>query len=383
MHSIKIVIYLLSATALWAMGGCAATPEVVKERIFFPFPPDKPKIEFIDAHQGENTFPKSAAKKRKEFFLGEDPYQLFGRPKDVASDGEGRLYVADQVEKNVWVVDLVNYKMTRLTEDPLFVDPVGLAVGGEGNVYVADARNKKVYVFDKEKRPLFSISGAAVATVADLDWVPVGLAVDDKLGRLYVTDRVYHKVHAFDKKGGEYLFSIGKGQGDVDEAFNTPVDVAVAPDGRVVVIDTMNARVQVFDSDGKFLNKFGRRGSSPDSFGLIKGAGIDTEGHLYIADAEARMIKIYDLDGNYLMPLGGAVYEPGPGKPLIVGGFNSVVGMDVDKKNRIFVVDQMNKMVQIFQYLDEDYLKEHPLPKVVSRPSGAKGPGEKTGGAAK
>lgn len=382
----KMTICLSLFAAFWALGGCAGAPEVAKQRVFFPFPPDSPRFEYIHSYQSEADFPKSAAQKRKEAIFGKDPVQGLGNPMDVVSDGEGKMYVSDTSAKNVWVYDLVNYRVKKLVDTPLFITPMGLALDGEGNLYVADSENKKVYVFDKDGTPLYNISKNNIPDIGDADWMPIGVSVDNKLGRVYISERRRHLVDAFDKKGG-YLFSIGKGLGNVDGAFNVPIDVEVAPDGRIVVVDTMNARVQIFDSEGKFLKKFGRRGSGADSFGFLKGGAIDTEGHLYLTDSDARMIKIFDLDGNFLMTIGGAAYTSKPGKPRVIGGFNLIAGISMDKKNRLYVVDQLNKMVQVFQYLDEAYLKEHPLPEVLplsphksDEPAGFR---EKTEGVAK
>jgi hypothetical protein len=39
-----------------------------------------------------------------------------------------------------------------------------------------------------------------------------------------------------------------------------------------------------------------------------------------------------------------------------------LAGISVDSNNGIFVADQMNRSIQVFQYLDEEYLKANPLP---------------------
>ena len=348
MH-MRRLFYLALAAASIGAGGCAVAPEVAKQRVLYPPPPEIPRVEFLGAYQDQHSFPKADSQIMKEKILGKQPSQGLARPVDVASDGKGRVFVSDTAAATVYVYDLVNYKIRTLGEG-VFVKPVGLAVDADGTVYVADGFKNKVLVFDSNEKPLFSIAGFGR---------PVGIAVDDRLGRIYVSDVKKHNIQVFDKKGGA-LFTIGE-RGFGEGEFNFPLDVEVAPDGSVVVLDAMNARIQIFDQSGKFISKFGRRGSSPDSFGRVKGLGVDTEGHIYISDAGSKNIKIYDMEGTFLMVLGASLHLSG-GVKLVPAGFSLPSGVDVDDKNGIFVADQLNKLFQHFQYLDEEYLKKNPLP---------------------
>jgi DNA-binding beta-propeller fold protein YncE len=56
-----------------------------------------------------------------------------------------------------------------------------------------------------------------------------------------------------------------------DGQFQEPWGIAVAEDGRVYVADTWNHRVQVFDSDGTFLTKWGAYGQTSDESWLLYG----------------------------------------------------------------------------------------------------------------
>ena len=56
---------------------------------------------------------------------------------------------------------------------------------------------------------------------------------------------------------GRFVLQFG-GHGSRAGQFNYPWDVAVSKDGgRVAVTDTRNHRVQVFDSNGRFITKYG------------------------------------------------------------------------------------------------------------------------------
>lgn len=333
--------------------GCAAAPQA-KKRLFFPFPPEQPRIELIGVYQNEHSFPKSGAALFKEKLFGRSPGTDFGRPMDVASDGKGTVYIADMDMHNISIYDLNNYTIGKLDgEGEVFSSPVGVTLDKDGNIYVADSKKQKVFVFSKDKRPLFAF-GQKGETV---DW-PVRVAVDDERDRIYVANSHMHKITVFDKKG-KYLHAIGK-RGSGDGEFNYPLDVDVASDGRIVVADAMNARIQVFDREGSFIRAFGKRGDAPDAFDMIKGVAISKDDYMFIVDGGANMIKVYDLDGKFLLPFGTA-YSTKAGK-VMPGGFSLPTGIDVDGRNGIFVADSMNKAFHVFQFLDEEYLAEHPLP---------------------
>ena len=347
----------LSLAAL-VLGGCVSTPKPVsteKPRVFFPFPPEVPKVEFKGAYRSENDFPKKESR-FLDALLGENEGEMrFKRPTDIASNGEGMVYISDAENGKVYVYDLVNYNIHFLAEGKIFKKPLGLATDGDGHIYVVDKDVNKVLVFDRDEKPLNSIGGSDY-----FDW-PVGVAVDDNLGRVYVTDTRRHSVSAFDKKGG-FLFSFGK-KGGADGEMNFPVDLEVAPDGSIVVVDMINSRVQIFDSSGKFVRAFGKRGDNVDAFSMLKGVGIDSESHIYLTDADTGQIKIYNMEGSPLLTFGGKFPSRGPA--WNIAGFGIPSGIDVDKKNGIHIADQYNQMFQVFQYLDAEYLKNNPLPEIA------------------
>jgi tripartite motif-containing protein 71 len=57
--------------------------------------------------------------------------------------------------------------------------------------------------------------------------------------------------------------------------------VAVDDEGRIIVADSGNSRIQVFAPDGTFLAKWGGRGW----MGRPKGVAVDGEGRIIVADS--------------------------------------------------------------------------------------------------
>lgn len=68
----------------------------------------------------------------------------------------------------------------------------------------------------------------------------------------------------FDSQG-KFLFKFGR-HGSALGQFDRPAGICVAPSGNIVVVDKDNHRVQIFQADGTFVRAFGERGSYDGQF---------------------------------------------------------------------------------------------------------------------
>ncbi|RMF77174.1 MAG: hypothetical protein D6744_11585, partial [Planctomycetota bacterium] len=81
-----------------------------------------------------------------------------------------------------------------------------------------------------------------------------------------------------------------------DDPLNMPTAVAVAPDGRVFVVDGVNDRVVEFSADGAVTRAFIEGGGRP--FRQPVGAKADVDGRVWIADTGNARIVVLDADGE-------------------------------------------------------------------------------------
>ena len=343
---VKSVI-LLAATAFCA--GCASGP-TVKERFYWPRLPETPRVEWLGAYMGESDLAGASA--FGSLLKSEQPLDL-RHPVGIAADGDGKVYVAD-TDLGLVVFDLVAkraYKgLDDVTERP--TDPTGIALDRDGRIYVADSKERKIYIYDR------NLHFARSLELGKHGLVSIGyLAVDSERKRLVVPDIRGHRVVIVDMDGA-LVTSFGS-KGTDDGSFLFPVAVALSKEGNILVADQMNARVQVFSPDGKFLSKFGERGDDYGALAIIKGLTVDSEGHVFVTDGRNHKIGIYDVQGRFYMDMGSRyAYD---GRRVMPGGFNTPLAIYVDKNDTIYVADSMNHRFQIFQYLNEAYLKLHPL----------------------
>lgn len=124
----------------------------------------------------------------------------------------------------------------------------------------------------------------------------------DPQGHIWVVDAPGHVVYKL-ASTGDVLMRLGTENvsGTGRDTFNLPTDVGFAPNGDVYVSDGYgNARVVKFSSDGSYLLEWGRRGTGPGEFGLPHGIAVDAGGRVYVVDRDNRRVQIFDSDGVFL-----------------------------------------------------------------------------------
>src|SRR5262249_53752783 len=83
--------------------------------------------------------------------------------------------------------------------------------------------------------------------------------------------------------------------------FNPPTKLAVAPNGELFVSDgDGNARVHRFPPDGQLLQSWGEPGGGPGEFRTPHGIWVLSDGRVLVADRENDRIQIFSPDGAYL-----------------------------------------------------------------------------------
>lgn len=145
--------------------------------------------------------------------------------------------------------------------------------------------------------------------------MPHGLTVDHE-DNVWVTDVALHQVFKF-TRDGVLLLALGERgvPGDDSLHFNRPTDVAVAPDGSFYVSDGYrNSRVVRFSGDGRYLFSWGRKGSGPGEFDVPHGIARDAAGQVYVADRNNARIQVFDSVGRFIAEWKG----PELGRPWAV-----------------------------------------------------------------
>ena len=335
MPKIFLKLFSLMILALF-FTGCA--PKKLPELVW-PSPPDPPRIRFDRSFNGAKAFYGTSA---LDIILGEESLSSFSKPNGVHTDREGRIYITDTGFGMVMIFDQKEKAPVILQaggRSP-FGKPVAVTTDPVGNIYISDTSSDRVFVFDKDRNFVkgFGMKGEFKQ--------PAGIKVDPAGKRLYVVDTHNHRVAVLDIESGNIVTTIGK-RGREEGEFNFPSHITVDPKGNLYVVDTMNGRVQIFDSSGRFMRSFGRLGDGPGMFARPKGIALDSEGHIYVIDSAFNNVQIFNSEGELLMAFGE--FGEGRGQQILPAG------LSIDSEDRIYLIDQWNARVNVYEYMGEKY----------------------------
>lgn len=174
-----------------------------------------------------------------------------------------------------------------------FVEVAGIAVNSQGHIYV----------FHRGKHPLmeFDSSGKFLRSIADDLFVTAHTVRVDAEDNIWTTDVGAHVVLKL-SPDGRVLLSLGRMRTPGDDVlhFNQPTDVAFDREGNIYVADGEgNSRVLKFNKFGNPILGWGMKGSGPSHFDLPHSIAIDGD-LVYVGDRENARIQIFDLNGRYL-----------------------------------------------------------------------------------
>lgn len=341
---LPLYIFAILLAVLVTLPACSTDiqPSTRSARILWPPPPNKPQLEFINTYSSNKDFQTSFWEKllpREELALN--------APFGTVSDGKGKVYVSDLRDGNIKIFDF-NKKMLSIFSGLKHVEkPLGMAIDEAGNIYVVEGGTKKILVFAPDGTWLRSFGGVSILEK------PIYLAINNMLGRIYVSDSNKHRIAVFDRDG-KHLFYIGK-KGIDNGEFGAPKGLAVDRDGRLFVADMLNARIQVFTADGKFLFAFGKRGNQRWQFESPRDISVASDGTLYILDHFKALMLTYTPEGELLLFTGG---DKRTEHPL---GFSTPTSVFIDSTDRIYIADQTNNRISVWQFLSTSYLGKNPI----------------------
>ncbi len=119
--------------------------------------------------------------------------------------------------------------------------------------------------------------------------------------RILLVDRDAHEIQEYDTFGN-LVTTLGqrhcpKFQGP----FNAPTDVAVAANGDIYVADGYgNSNVHRFSPEGKLLRSWGKPGAGPGEFTTPHAVRVHPDGRVLVADRENDRVQIFTAEGDFL-----------------------------------------------------------------------------------
>ncbi len=261
------------------------------------------------------------------------------------------MAVAVDTDDNVWLYSRSSHPVMQFTpngrllrawsEDPKFSNHQGaahgMAIGPDAGVWLVDREVHTIYKFSPGGRALLTIgSFAAQQGTNDSPYAffrPAGIAFDSR-GNAYVADGYKNTRVAKYGPTGDYIKHWG-GSGDAPGQFNLVHGVTLDDQDRVYVADRGNKRIQVFDSDGKFLNAWS------DGTGTPWNVAFDArEKVIWICDGDLGRVQKLSLDGKLLGRFGS--------DGQAAGQLHQVHSIAVDSTGAIYAAETVNQRLQKF-----------------------------------
>jgi DNA-binding beta-propeller fold protein YncE len=321
MRTYKSVLldYLVFFGVIWTtclFTGCRSAEveqPVYDKPVFFPPPPEVPRLQFLKSFSGPEDLGARATTGDLERFVIGEPEAIEGitSPYGMALF-EGKLYVCDVGRKMVAVFDLRNRTFGYLTKDRRLMKPINIFIDENGWKYVADSKAGLVFVFDRGDN-LITMLGQ------QLKINPVDVVVRGDL--CYVTDYASNQVVVMNKMTGQEIMRVGlrpskKVRGQPDDELppgeiSLISDMALDQQGNIYVTDKAGGRITQFDRSGIFRRMIGRPGDNIDEFVRPKGIDIDRENRIWVVDAATGVAKIYNEQAQLLLFFGLPGNKPG------------------------------------------------------------------------
>lgn len=307
-----------------------------------------PSITVAQAESASPTNAQADAAPQIDYQIVRDFFQLppgehLVEPAGVAVNSKGHIYVFHRGRHPLMEFD-GSGKFLRSIADDLFVTAHMVRVDADDNLWTADVGSHVVLKLSPEGRVLLAlgrmrIPGDSVQHFnqpTDVAW--------DSAGNIYVADGYGNsRVLKFDKYGdplpGWGMKGSRPGQFDLPHSIVIDRGGAGAADRRsqpapggpattdgdlVYVGDRDNARIQIFDTSGRFLREW--------RLGHPYGLCLGPDHTIYMADAEAGRILKINREGKVVGVLRGP--EPGQGPhfdphEIALGNDNSIYTAEV------------------------------------------------------
>lgn len=252
----------------------------------------------------------------------------FNEPTGVAAGSDGSIYVADRYNASIRRIapDGSVHTVAGRIGSPGFVDGLGtqarfneprrLVVDPDGTIYVADTGNHAV-----RKLGLTGEVVTVARTGVNDRMDPEGMAIDPA-GGLIVADTWAHVIRHIDANGNIRVIAgvVGSAGGNDGAAaaarFNSPADVAMAPDGTIYIADAGNHVIRrlVGGAVSTIAGRSGVSGSNDGTasaarFSQPAGLALDARGDLWIADRGNQTIRF--LSDGFVSTAAGLAADAG------------------------------------------------------------------------
>lgn len=264
------------------------------------------------------------------------------QPSGIALAPNGDLYVVDGATKQVYVFNAALEFLFAFGEDEKLETPQDIAVSDEGDVVVVQ-QSATLLLYSADGRLKKTIDLAELMSAEDEDRRSVSKAEAGSGGRWYLSNARAKKIFVVDADF-KLLETIGSPGTELDQFMQPSGVYEERKSGTLVASDTLNFMLKVFKG-GKATMGTGSYGNSVGQFGRIVDAIMTSEGHVLTADFLNANIQGFDLEGKFLYVLG-------------VEAMNAQISLKtptsiVERAGKLYVCEKLAGRVSVFELLAE------------------------------
>lgn len=162
---------------------------------------------------------------------------------------------------------------------------------------------------------------------------PIGITGQE--GLVIISDTGNSRLQVFNEEG-KLIRTISH------ERMVRPMQIALHDD-RIYVPEYQNDLILIFNLSGELLQTIGSNGKGAGEFDAPAGVAVDSEERIYVADFYNHRIQIFDRNGNFLKQI-GITGE----KSFLPGRFNYPTDVEISAGQKIIVADAYNDRIQVF-----------------------------------
>ncbi len=307
----------------------------------------------------------------------------FEQPRDVGVDSSGNVYVADNGNGRVVVLNGTNGAYVNKWKSALTGGgaPIGITVStttanlpnlpAGQRVYVADGNKNQITVWNTDGTPVTPPAAATITSTGACKLNRMRDAAADAAGNVYVANYESDNILEFSWNGTAWACASTFGTqgtassttavcgGNGGGSFRNPYGVAVGTDPyingstageAIYVADSNDDCIQEFTPTGTWVANIGAPGdvTEPGTFTQLRRVAVDSMGNVWGADLWGYRVE------EFTRTAGGYTYGETIPAPVVPPGssstsvFNQVRGMSFDASGDIVAMDSVNQRVDVF-----------------------------------
>ncbi|XP_077869421.1 uncharacterized protein LOC144360729, partial [Saccoglossus kowalevskii] len=214
----------------------------------------------------------------------------FNTPIGITTNDKGELVVADYNNDRVQILDWKGHCRVCLSFNSFAkpFKPHDVAVSRDGKYFIIDDSNKQIVVCREDNTIITTFSLNRLYNPRSIALTKDGYVLVANWSRDCLSKYTVYGIHIAD---------LGE-RGDGACQFLFPQSVVVNSKNHIIVSDSDNNRIQVFDSQFRFLYSCG--GSKDNQLSYPYGVDLDSQDNIYVCDTDNNRITKYSHGGRFI-----------------------------------------------------------------------------------